>query len=227
MMKLALIGRHIQHSLSPKLYAELIGPKVEYELIDVETAADLPSIDQLASRYDGVNITSPYKTAYLSQVKVADEVVELGAINTISFGAGAVATNTDFLAVLAILARFQDRQVVLLGSGSMARITLEACLRLGLSVRQFSRRQGDQLENLDLSGYPGEHLLVINSCSREFSFLGQLPPGAHFWDYNYQFHSHQHLRKLPIVYEDGQELLRLQAEQAVRFWRRANPKLNS
>jgi shikimate dehydrogenase len=226
-MRLGLIGKNISHSGSPAIYKKLIGPHIQYDLIDVAHIQDLPSLETLKQNYDGINITSPYKTHYVNQVHISDPAVrELGAINTLAFTAqGVEATNTDLIAVRSILASFQqkypDLNLIVLGSGVMAQLTLILAQELKLSVQQLSRLQNGNLEHVDLRKFEvaASQNLVINACSRDFIFSGQQSSANIFWDYNYHFLPHQNTLPLQIKeYQDGQEMLYLQAVAAHQFW---------
>lgn len=71
-MKLGLLGYPITHSLSPKLYQEILGPKLtSYELFSFENRESIPSLDYFANKLDGLNITSPYKTHFINQIQIA------------------------------------------------------------------------------------------------------------------------------------------------------------
>lgn len=233
-MRLALLGHPIQHSLSPTLYQEFLGGELtSYELLDLSSSAEIPPLSELAMRLDGLNITSPYKEHFLSQVKITSPLVQkIGAINTISFSPeGPVATNTDVLAVehllKELLLQFPGLEIHLLGSGVMARVTVLVAEKLQLKLKQYSRNKGDALENLDLSGQSfSASPLIINACSRSFIFQGKLPEKAIFWDYNYNFTPHQTMIPARVhAYIDGKELLRRQALSAIEFWYESNPKL--
>src|SRR5688572_8700980 len=108
-MKFALIGKDISHSLSPELYKKIIGPHVQYDLLDFQNENELPSLKLLAQKYNGINITTPYKAHYLNEVILEDEnLKQLGAINTIAFTKERfIATNTDVSAVQMILKELQ------------------------------------------------------------------------------------------------------------------------
>src|SRR5690606_26020523 len=108
--KLALIGKKITHSRSPILYRKILGLETSYDLIDVEVN-QLPLLSALSLKYDGLNITSPYKENYIDQVKIEDDLVlALGAINTIDLRkTNYLATNTDLLAVRVILKNYVSR----------------------------------------------------------------------------------------------------------------------
>lgn len=233
-MRLALLGHSIQHSLSPALYKNFLGAQLtDYQLLDYADASAIPTLAELATRLDGLNITAPYKSHFVSQVQIDSKLVrKLNAINTISFtDKGPVATNTDLLAVESLLQEYQkqfaDLEILLLGSGAMARMTELVANQLNIPLKSFSRKAGDDLEKLDLTDTSSAKTpLVINSCSRSFIFHGQLPARAVFWDYNYRFPQHaQHIPQQVTRYIDGEEMLRRQALSAIQFWYESNPKL--
>lgn len=225
-MRLALIGKEIGHSRSPYLYQKILGPKVIYDLIDVEKN-QLPLLSTLAATYDGLNITSPYKEHYLDQVKIEDDLVlALGAINTIELkSANYLATNTDLIAVRSLLKNYKSQHtrihIVLLGTGVMARVISLVAKELDISIASLGRKSHPDMSSLDLKSFESSSAqnLVINACSRDFVFQGAVDPNAIFWDLNYHFLPHQNT--LPFIvkeYHDGQEMLFLQAKAAVMFW---------
>lgn len=227
-MKLALLGYHISHSLSPQIYKELLGNGISYELLDIADKNKIPSLTELSQKFDGINVTAPYKEFFFEEVIVEDPLVKkLKAINTIAFREGrAVATNTDLIAVRMILEDFSKQfphlNMVLLGNGVMARLTLLVAEELQIPCRQIARSLGDEIEYLDLRPFENEHFqtIIVNSCSRDFSFKGILSPSFIFWDYNYKFLPHEStLPSLVKSYIDGQEMLVLQAKAAIKFWK--------
>jgi shikimate dehydrogenase len=227
-MKLALIGKGIAHSASPSIYKKLLGPQIQYDLLDIQDGTQLPLLRDLARSYDGINITSPFKKNYLSQLNfLSPEVHSLEAVNTIllkkNYFSGA---NTDYFAVETLLKKFKEdypqSHLLLLGSGVMAKLTQFVCQKLSLEILQITRSTNPHMEHLDIRPYHrmNSQLMVINACSREFSFKGKTTGDEIFWDYNYRFLPHQ--KTLPFffkVYSDGQEMLNLQAEYAVKFWK--------
>jgi shikimate 5-dehydrogenase len=232
-MKLALLGHGIAHSLSPSIYRKLLGPGLEsYKLID-RGLDEAPRLDELSRTYDGLNITTPFKQRYLEEVKVVDPFIrKLGCLNTLAFTENDIlGTNTDFPAVLEILTTYKRNyphlSITLLGSGVMAQLTLEAARLLDLPIEQYSRKSGANLAQLDLTGHyqEGVQSLIINACSRSFVFSGELHSDFIFWDYNYSYPPHAHLASQVKHYQDGQEMLFLQAKAAVKFWYQTNPKL--
>ncbi len=229
-MKLALIGKSIEHSLSPQIYKDIIAKDIVYDLLDVPSSASLPSLHELSLRYDGVNVTSPYKRHYFSSVIVdLPEVVELGAINTISFTKkGWFGTNTDLIAVLSTLQRYQKEfpklHLIILGSGVMGTLTSIIAKKLNVRFTVLDRASG-LTGNFNLRPF---HLadsqnIIINACTRDFVFEGDLDETSIFWDYNYKLLPHQNTLPSKVkTYLDGQEMLLIQAQAAAQFWSQNN-----
>ncbi len=223
--RLALIGKGIGHSRSPDTYRSLLGQDTQYDLLDVADMESLPTADQLAARYDGVSITAPWKEAYAGAAVA--EAAHLGAVNCLRFGpAGMEATNTDWSALKELLPPFLRERgigspVVILGNGAMARVARDVLERLGQKNATFARSQGDDPATLDLPTlYPGMgKKLVLNACSRSFTFAGKLDATWVFWDFNYGLPDQQAaVERTGATYVDGLGLLRKQAEHAVQFW---------
>jgi shikimate dehydrogenase len=234
-MKLGLLGYPLTHSRSPVIYKNLLGNKLSsYELFSYQNTQDIPQLDYFSSRLDGLNITSPYKTHFFNQVVIESDLVRrIGAVNTLAFsGQGIFGTNTDVLAVEEILTRYQKQfpklQLVLLGSGVMAEMTKLTALQLKLPLIQYSRKNTADFLNLNLKLLHQRDVqtIIINACSRDYVFHGELSGAEIFLDYNYSFIPHQ--TSLPsrlMAYHDGQEMLELQAKAAVTFWQKVIPKL--
>lgn len=234
-MKLGLLGYPITHSLSPKLYQEILGPKLtSYELFSFEKRESIPALEYFATKLDGLNITSPYKTHFINQIQIASPLVKsIGAVNTLSFTpAGVIGTNTDVLAVEEILRNYQqacgELHLLILGDGVMARMTELVADDLKISWQEFSRKADGDISQLNLLPHrkPNQQNIIINACSREFVFQGELSSSDIFWDYNYSFLPHQNTLPSKVkAYHDGQEMLTLQAKAAIKFWDQTNPKL--
>jgi shikimate dehydrogenase len=222
MLKLALVGKNIQHSKSPEIYNKLLG-KVKYDLLDFESVNDIPSPEELFLKYDGINITSPYKEHFVNLVELKDEANVFKAINCLRKNSKIEGCNTDYLALKDILLSFkqiyQNLNVLVLGDGVMARVLLFTLRELNIKFQQKSRRLTSSFTQLNLSDeITQEKLLVINSCSREYIYKNVVPENIIFWDLNYNFPSHQEYFKNKCEYIDGHKLLLLQAEYALTFW---------
>lgn len=227
MIRLGLIGKNIQHSLSPSIYQKIYGGKVVYDLLDYQAESDIPNVRDLFNTFNGINITSPYKKHFLNTIELTPNAAALGAVNVLKkSGEKIIGDNTDFLAILDILTKWKNQygnlSVALLGDGVMAGVTKVALKRLQIKYANFSRRITSDFNQLNLEAAVAlskhETLLVINTCSREYVFNGILPQKTLFWDYNYNFLPHQPLSDTILLYSDGREMLELQAQYAVAFW---------
>lgn len=233
-MKLGLLGYPITHSLSPKLYRDFLGDQLtSYELFSYSEKHEIPSLSYFQQRLDGLNITSPYKTHFINDVKIVSPLVQkIGAINTIAFSDNEIwGTNTDLLAVEEILKRYlkqySDLELVILGNGVMAEMTVLVAENLRIPFKQLYRKISPDLEHFDFTSIPqgSSQLLIINACSRAFHFQGRFSGKELFWDYNYNFPPHQSISAQVKSYSDGQEMLELQARAAIKFWKEVIPKL--
>jgi shikimate 5-dehydrogenase len=224
-MKLALIGRGIQHSLSPKLYRDILGDQLEvYDLLDIPHEEDLPALSELAQRYDGLNITAPYKQSYFPQLLVKETwSKELAAVNVIDLkSAPYCGGNTDAQAFELILLRWKAAypglRLIILGDGVLGRMARLMAERHGLEFHILSRRRSN-LHSAQMTAPHPAPTLVINTCSRDFVFSGPIHPDFSFWDLNYDFLPHASLLPdLVKFYQDGREMLELQARAAIAFW---------
>lgn len=211
MIKLALVGKNISHSRSPEIYKKHLLAEHSYTFLDYQSCDRIPSANDLLDEFTGISITSPYKTHFLNQVELTDETQKLGAVNCLYkannkiFGA-----NTDYEALKQLLPSHYLDRVAVLGTGAMSNIWQILLKEQSISYELFGRKINGDLNLLDLSSYT----LIINCCSREFDFLGKLTERTLFWDMNY---SKKHSGTISN-YQDGMELLDLQAQLALKHW---------
>lgn len=226
MLKLGLVGKNISHSKSQQMYEELLGQKVDYTLFDYQSEEEIPELSFLFEQVEGISITSPYKKIFTNDVEIVGEVSEIKIINCIrKTGELFEATNTDFLAVNNFLKTsdiLKDRQLVILGNGAMAEITKHSALQNEIDYLQFGRSLTADFEKLSLKKIQkdiGKRLFVINACSREYEYRGEVSGDLIFWDYNYghTFHFNRFTQS-NTQYIDGIDLLKSQALFALKFW---------
>jgi len=142
----AVLGKPVQHSLSPVLHAAayaalgLSGWHYDkYECGESELAAFVAG---LGPEWAGLSLTMPLKRVALD---VADEVTPaaaaIGAANTLVFrgpgGGGALAANTDVVGMVQALREAgvqRVQQAVVLGAGGTAQAALESLRLLGESA---------------------------------------------------------------------------------------------
>lgn len=224
MDRYALLGKNISHSKSPEIYKRLL-QSIEYDLLDISNEADIPSVEQLFVRYKGINITSPYKKHFVNEVKLTPVAQKLMAINCLARkGKDVWGENTDYPAVRDILKRFYqiypNLNVAILGDGVMSKVTCLALTELNIPYELFSRKTVKCFDQLNFSDVKaGTKALIINTCSRDYTFKGELNSQSIFWDFNYNFDNHTKIIPSKVsLYMDGTELLLLQANYAVAFW---------
>jgi len=223
MIKLALLGKDIQHSKSPEMYKKIYDQEIDYQFIDKQSPEEIPDLEEIFSNVNGLSITAPYKEHFLSSVSMKDDIEKLHAINCIKFdGKKFCATNTDYTAMSEILNEldFRDKEIFILGSGAMARITKIFLESEGKIFSQISRREDGDITSVNLieRKQTDQDTLVINSCARSYEFSGSLPINTTFWDYNYSHnHNKEYVEKI-AEYVDGIDLLFRQAIHATHFW---------
>lgn len=226
MIRLGLIGKDIGHSKSKDVYEELLGREINYTLFDFATERELPTLSEIFSECQGISITSPYKSFYLDNILNAKKFQTLKGINTVRITEkGFEGENTDYLAVLEMLGeylkKYPESTPVVLGDGVMATVTKVALKNLSAPFLNFSRKTNGDLSLIDyyeLLPKKNNQLFLINACSRDFVFKGKLSSNTIFWDYNYDFSSHNHLKSDLEFYIDGFSLLKRQALHALNFW---------
>ena len=173
-VKLALIGKDISHSKSQEIYEKLLGRFVNYELIDCVNVHEIPSLEDLSKVYRGVSITSPYKTHFIEQVKLYEK--DLPILNTLVFESKYMGANTDYLACQDIIDVYLQNELTdihLLGDGSMAMVLERILTKKKIQFTQYSRKLGnlEYISDTLSSLKSDEKHLVINSCSREYTFI--------------------------------------------------------
>ena len=226
MKKLALIGKNISHSQSQKVYESILGEKVDYTLLDISEVAKIPRPEKLFDTFEGVSITSPYKSVFHGQVFIEDPSLRsLNSINCLrKKGELYEGTSTDFFALRdhfgELIKEYGPFKVALLGDGNMSILTRSILHEMGVEYRVFSRKLGNLAVDTDLAAIfaAGQKVVVVNSCSREFVFRGKLPPDGLFWDYNYGVGGCGGHPEEYCSYKDGYSLLEQQAKYALSFW---------
>ena len=225
MIKLALIGRNIQHSQSPQVYSKLLQTKIAYTFIDSATINDIPSLDELYQGYDGVSVTAPYKREMFNRLGSNISDRHLNSINCLYKKNGQLwGSNTDVLAIRDILLElnFQNnfQEIYVLGNGAMSTLLSDLAIELNLKVKCFNRQNGTLADLINGKyKFPDHNILMINACAREFIYAGSLSPLIYFWDLNYNMPEHSRFfNSHNIPYLDGMTLLEKQARYALKFW---------
>lgn len=151
MKKFGLIGQGLSHSKSPKLH-QIIGDKLSrnltYQLFDLEHISQVKLlIDDLRnSKYDGFNVTIPYKEALIPFLDViTSKAQKIGAINTIYMKDNQViGDNTDYDGFKYLfenqLKIERPTGIIILGSGGAAKSVYTVCKDFGYQPCVISRK---------------------------------------------------------------------------------------
>ena len=136
MIKAAVIGSPITHSLSPKIHRkayEILGLEASYNAIEVSEASFPDFLSGLqsedgASSWSGFSLTMPLKEIVLKYCKSADPITTtINSGNTLYRNEGSwKVTSTDFLAFQYLLDVSKDAKVAIIGGGGTARAAIGA-----------------------------------------------------------------------------------------------------
>jgi shikimate dehydrogenase len=148
MQVFGLVGRPVEHSLSPPMheaaYDELgmDARYVTFEPARADLEAALSGADALG--IDGLNVTIPYKQAVREFVDADDLAERVGAVNTVDFsGETPTGHNTDVAGVQRAFAHHEvtlaDRRAAIVGAGGAGRAAAFALADAGASVQVANR----------------------------------------------------------------------------------------
>ncbi len=179
----ALLGNPTQHSLSPMIHnnlASLTKTDVAYTTFSVEKeAVEMAVKGAFALGIVGMNVTVPYKQEVMRYLVGTDPLAEaIGAVNTlVRKQDGYYGYNTDILGFLRELEvnnfKLENRDVVILGAGGVARAIAFACAREGANRIYILNRSFDKARVLayDLDAYfgflKGDKIIPMSLCQSE------------------------------------------------------------
>lgn len=140
MIKLALIGEGVEYSLSPAIHTKLfglVGVKGTYTLIDVKQGELYDTFQSVKDKYDGFNVTKPYKNALAAFTR--ENRSPVGAVNTlVSEKKGLVGYNTDIFGFSQHIetewGKIPPSEVLVLGAGGAAEAAVYALRQMGHRV---------------------------------------------------------------------------------------------
>ena len=143
MKRFGLIGKPIAHSGSPRLFRAGYHGKYEYDLIeapDFETSWKL-----FLEKYDGINVTAPYKElAYAKADIVSAECEAIGAANLlVKTPEGIKAYNSDYSSIaLMLLDALKEKAAstaLVVGCGGAGKAAIVAAMEVGLKTSIANR----------------------------------------------------------------------------------------
>lgn len=158
MIRLAVIGDPIEHSLSPAVHgAALNRLGIEYEykkvLVHPENLGEFVKTAR-AGGYDGFNLTMPHKVNILPYLSQTDEEAQYySAVNTVCVRDGELyGFNTDGIGYELALGRmgkrFRGSRLVVLGAGGAAAAVIAAAIRGGAESISVACRTAAHAEKI-------------------------------------------------------------------------------
>ena len=158
--KLALIGYHLGHSLSPVLYDAAfkdLGINGSYEILPTQSEDLINRIKYLrVNKYFGFNITIPHKVPMTLFLSKFDEYVDLtGAVNTIKIEEDLTLSgfNTDVWGFMEAIPKDVDlkrKYAAVIGTGGASRAICAGLFKLGVTkIDIYTRNIVDSRETVD------------------------------------------------------------------------------
>lgn len=192
MLKLAVVGRDVEKSLSPEIHkfiAARTGGSLSYDKISLPNEDFNNGIKKILREYDGFNVTVPYKLSVMHYLKeVRGDAALFGAVNTVVCRERA-GFNTDgegfMMSLKAAKADLSCKTALVLGAGGAGRSIAKKLLSCGAEVSIYDRHWEKSLavavnspvkplERLEVKPY----FAIINATGTGMSATeGQSPAG--------------------------------------------------
>ena len=137
--KYAVIGHPIGHTMSPFIHSrlfELSGIEAEYSVMDIPVGELEKSYKETLSGLDGFNITIPHTTEIIPFLSSLDRKAEMyGSVNTVDTDGKGYTTDPDgFIKALGAYGVKPDGNVVIVGTGGVARIMAFEAAKAGANI---------------------------------------------------------------------------------------------
>lgn len=146
-LKLAIIGRDVSNSMSPVIHTFLAGlthTELSYAKISVPDDKFEDEIDGILKKYDGFNVTIPYKISIIPHLNgVAGDAAAFGAVNTIT-ARDLIGYNTDGNGFSMMLenggVQVGGKNVLVLGGGGAGRSVTKKLADSGANVSIYDHK---------------------------------------------------------------------------------------
>ncbi len=149
-MKYCVIGEKLTHSMSPQIhkqYFDYYNQNSSYDITQIPMEDMLGDCKELLLRYDGFNVTVPYKEKVMKYLSgISNEAEEIGAVNTVVNDNGKLyGYNTDPYGFENLLIHNQvaikDKSFVILGSGGACKSVYYILKKRGAKEVKIASRQ--------------------------------------------------------------------------------------
>ena len=142
--KMAVVGKDVSRSLSPKMHTFLmhnLGEECEYDTVSLSEEAFAASAPALLEKYDAVNVTIPYKLSVIPFLKTIEgDAKVFGAVNTVDTSSR-TGYNTDGAGFMLLLENagvfVAGKSVLVLGTGGVGRSVIKKLTDGGARVSAF------------------------------------------------------------------------------------------
>lgn len=177
MKKFAIVGQTLAHTFSPQIHTNFFANnniEASYEICEI-ALSEFDSCKDRLKKYDGFNVTVPYKEKIVPLLDSLDKTAEqIGAVNTVvNSGGKLIGYNTDFYGVKYMLEsnniNVEGKNICVLGSGGACKAVLYYLIVSGASSITIVSRDAESARakftesNLSKLNYLG----VINCASYE------------------------------------------------------------
>ena len=180
MMRAAVLGSPILHSLSPRIHKkayEILGIVADYEAIELDESSFLRFFaENSGATWDGFSLTMPLKeVAFEVTTNIDERTKRINSANTIyRIGTNWLATSTDLLAFDNLLSVSSSAKVAIIGAGGTARAAagslnskisqLDVLLRNPARITGISKAAPDLSINIrEMSAPLDDYDLIIQS----------------------------------------------------------------
>lgn len=155
MKKFVLIGRSLQHSMSPQYFKQKIQSANidgDFQLCDWNSLQNLYSFLEENLDIEGFTVTAPYKIAILDFLHEIDTTAsQIGAVNVVQVkrenGLKLIGFNTDCIGFEHSLSEnidIQGKNVIILGNGGAAQMAQFVLSRFCEKIYMVSRKKNEQ-----------------------------------------------------------------------------------
>lgn len=242
MKKLALLGRKLGHTFSPKYFAEKFRKEgildYKYGTIEMADVSEFPEVLRADPDLVGFNVTIPYKTVIIEYLDQLDETAEyIGAVNTIVVREdGLKGYNTDVIGFRKSLQNFLSPNfhgsALVLGTGGSSKAVHYVLDKLKIPFKFISRKpveNGFTYEQLDATIMKEVSLIINTTPVGMYPHVDQCPDipyqalGEAHYLYDLIYNPEETLfmergKEQGAKVTNGYAMLELQAEASWEIW---------